>query len=341
MLQQYNQRAFGWYANWDGCAYYRIVKPMEALSTSFMIPDRWGTKADRRLPTDWRDYDVVVGQRVCMGDGKGGGPAEQWVGEITQDSNVLSVFELDDDLLNIHPSNPAHEFFSDPPTQQNLKICMQAADLVTVSTEALREQILKYNPNVVTIPNYIDIDVLKIPRKKSDPNKVVIGWAGSPTHDMDFAPMSEELGIMMGMNPQTRFMSIGGNYTNGLPIDRVRAVGWIGTPRKVYKQIAQFDIGIAPLAPHRFNESKSHIKALEYAALGIPCVASKFGPYIDFIDHGVTGFLVEKPGEWHRYVRELVNDVDLREAMGQAARAKANHYTIQGNVWKWANALRG
>jgi glycosyltransferase involved in cell wall biosynthesis len=153
--------------------------------------------------------------------------------------------------------------------------------------------------------------------------------------------MGEELGITMGLNPNSRFMTIGGNYTHGLPIDRVRALGWIGTTRKIYKQIAKFDIGIAPLTPHVFNESKSYIKALEYAALGIPCVASKVGPYPDFIEHGVTGFLVEKPGDWNKYVGELVRDEDLRAGMGRAARYKAQDFTIQGNSWRWANALRG
>lgn len=341
MLNKFDQRAFGWFANFDGCAYYRITKPMEALANSFTIPDTWGTETARLLPVDWKDYDVIVGQRVCMGDGQGGGPADLWVGEVAKDRDVLSVYELDDDLLNLDKSNPAYEFFSDPATQQNLKLCVQSSDLVTVSTEPLRQQMLKYNPNVRVVSNYIDMDVLDIPRKEPNKDKVVIGWCGSPTHEMDFAPMGEELGITMGMLPQTRFMTIGGNFTHGLPIDRVRALGWIGTPRKIFKQVAKFDIGIAPLVPHVFNESKSYIKALEYAALGIPCVASKVGPYIDFVEHGITGFLCEKPGDWKRYVSELVNDEELRLHMGQAARHKAKDYTIQGNVWRWADALRG
>lgn len=341
MLHQYDQKVFGWYANWDGCAYYRIIKPMEALSTTLLSQETWGTKYGRSLPNGWQDYDVIIGQRVCMSDGDGGGPADLWANEITNDRHVLSVYEVDDDLLNVDPSNPAAEFFNDPATKQNIKLCAQKADLVTVSTEPLREQMLKWNPNVRVVPNFIDHDVLDIWRKQPDPDKVVIGWCGSPTHEMDFAPMGEELGITMGMLPQTRFMTIGGNFTHGLPIDRVRALGWISKPRKVYDQIAKFDIGIAPLVPHVFNESKSYIKALEYAALGIPTVASNVGPYKDFVEHGVTGFLVDKPGDWMEYITLLVKDTDLRERMGENARNKANRYTIQGNIWRWADALRG
>ncbi len=341
MLNKFDRRAFGWYANFDGCAYYRITKPMEALSDNLSIPTIWGTDVGRLLPVDWPDYDVVIGQRICMGDGNGNGPADQWANQITQDNDVMSVYELDDDLFNVDPSNPAYEFFSDPPVQQNMRVCIQKADMVTVSTEPLRQQMLKYNPNVKTIPNFIDSDVLYIQRKNIDSNKVVIGWAGSQTHQMDFAPMAEELGLAMALNPKTRFMTIGANYSHGLPMDRVRHLSWIHSTRRIYPRIAEFDIGIAPLAPSKFNESKSYIKALEYAALGIPCVASNFGPYADFVDHGVTGFLVSKPGDWKEYVSLLANDVALRIEMGERARIKAFDFTIQSNAWRWDMALNG
>lgn len=340
MLNQYDQRAFGWYADFDGCGYYRIIQPMKELASNRLLGNQWGTESHRLLPPDWRDYDVIVGQRICNGDGQGGGPADLWVEEVTQDNSMLSVYELDDDLLNVPESNPAHEFFGNPSIQSNMKLCASKASLVTVSTEPLRQQMLKFNPNVKVVPNFIDQDVLSIQPKRND-GRVVIGWCGSPTHSADFAPMGEELGMLMSMNPQTRFMTIGANYSHGLPIDRVRAIPWIGTTRKVYKQVAGFDIGIAPLTPSAFNDSKSYIKALEYAALGIPCVASNTGPYPDFIEHGVTGFLVSKPGEWREYVGALVNDEDLRINMGQAARQLAQGYTIQANAWRWANALRG
>jgi glycosyltransferase involved in cell wall biosynthesis len=102
--------------------------------------------------------------------------------------------------------------------------------------------------------------------------------------------------------------------------------------------VSRFDIGIAPLKDTEFNESKSYIKALEYAAVGIPCVVSKVGPYRDFVEHGVTGFHAEKPGDWKKYVGELVHNVELRTMMGKSARLKAWDYTIQGNIHLWKDA---
>ena len=46
-----------------------------------------------------------------------------------------------------------------------------------------------------------------------------------------------------------------------------------------HAQVAQLDTGIVPLQRSRFNEAKSNLKGLEYAALGVPFVASPTAEY--------------------------------------------------------------
>jgi glycosyltransferase involved in cell wall biosynthesis len=122
-----------------------------------------------------------------------------------------------------------------------------------------------------------------------------------------------------------------------LPTGQRRHTQWIESVPDLYKAI-DFHIGLAPLRPHVFNQSKSHIKALEYAALGIPCIASDTGPYPDFIRHGETGFLVKQPHEWAKYLRELL-DPALRADMSAKARSLASEHTIENNVHLWEAAL--
>jgi glycosyltransferase involved in cell wall biosynthesis len=69
-----------------------------------------------------------------------------------------------------------------------------------------------------------------------------------------------------------------------------------------------FDIGLAPLVPSVFNQAKSPIKTAEYAALGIPAIASDVGPYPGFVEDGVTGFLVRQPHEWAAALKALADD---------------------------------
>jgi glycosyltransferase involved in cell wall biosynthesis len=105
-----------------------------------------------------------------------------------------------------------------------------------------------------------------------------------------------------------------------------------------YYQAIDFDIGVIPLSDHAFNESKSHIKALEYSALGIPVVASDSAPYRDFVVDGVTGYLCRTPDEWRARLRELVNDADARAELGAAAKKLAAAHTIQDGWRLWNSA---
>jgi LAGLIDADG-like domain/Glycosyl transferases group 1 len=87
-----------------------------------------------------------------------------------------------------------------------------------------------------------------------------------------------------------------------------------------------------------FVSHNSSIKALEYAGLGIPVVASDCEPYRQFVIDGVTGFLVRREHEWSRRLRELVNDAGMREEMGVKAREQARNWTIDRGWKLWAAA---
>jgi glycosyltransferase involved in cell wall biosynthesis len=93
------------------------------------------------------------------------------------------------------------------------------------------------------------------------------------------------------------------------------------------------------LADTAFNESKSHIKALEYAALGVPVIAADLAPYNGFVVDGVTGYLVSTEDEWRARLTELINDEAAREAMGAAAKERAAEFVIQRGWRLWADAF--
>lgn len=334
------KRVFGWYGDYDGCGYYRIVKPLDALNYTVINGDdlldgSWSTQYDRWLPPDWVDYDVVVGQRVCNAD-KEDGPAFKWQ-QVCSDKDVLAVYEIDDDLLNISPDNPTYEFFSDAATQGNIKTGVSSADLVTVSTEPLRQVMLKYNPNVKVIPNYIDESLLRIPRPNNK-GKVVIGWAGSATHKRDFLQLARPLQSILDSNKHVTFTSIGAGYLSSDVPGQIVNQSWAKSTRRVFPRIAKFDIGVIPLVSSKFNESKSYIKALEMAALGIPVVASNVTPYKEFINDEIDGFLVNGEKEWIEAIQSLVNSPELRQQMGARARAKSRSLTFQLNADQWSEA---
>lgn len=316
-------RIFGFH---DGaaCGYYRMLLPLHALGANGHEVNTgvgWHDEA--------REYDVIVGERI----GK---------------SSALSlwrnlypgrklVWETDDDLWAIDPTNIHAYMAKTPDVVDAIDTCIQMSHMVTVSTEPLAEVLRKRHDNVVVLPNYVDEEILSIQRPRRD--RVTIGWAGGDSHLKDLAMVTRELRRFFKRNEDVDFHTMGTDYRKvlGLP---GRFTPWHHNPFNYYRDI-DFDIGIAPLERTPFNRSKSYIKALEYACLGIPVVASDEAPYRDFVLDGVTGFLVRDEHEWSRRLWTLVNDEAMREEMGAKARQHAANFTIQRNWWRWEKAYEG
>ena len=65
---------------------------------------------------------------------------------------------------------------------------------------------------------------------------------------------------------------------------------------------------------------------LEAMASGLPVVAARAGGIPEMIQNGVTGFLFDEEAEASAAVKQLLSSPDLRETIGRAARASAEHY---------------
>jgi len=77
-------------------------------------------------------------------------------------------------------------------------------------------------------------------------------------------------------------------------------------PGEHYANIAQFDIGIAPLSDTPFSRARSAIKVLEYAALGIPAVATPLPEYVGWLGSGYANWL-PTPNDWVRCLKDFQN----------------------------------
>lgn len=311
------------YEDGTACGYYRLRMPFDAMRAAGLDVS-YATAGD--APPD---AGVVVGQRV-------GGP-DFTVHWLKAWRKHRLVWETDDDLWAVDDRNRRAKRHFTPEMLDALEQIARISHLITVSTEPLAEAMRRFNPNVVTLPNHIDDRMLDLVRPRRD--RVTIGWAGGDSHHTDWLHVAPTIRRFIVRHPAVDLHTIGANYQIAakIPKPQSRHTGWSVDLFDYYRSI-DFDIGIAPLAPIGFNRSKSHIKALEYAALGIPVVASDQEPYREFVVDGVTGFLVRRAHEWEQRLRDLVNDEAMRTEMGEAAKARARRFTI-GEGWRlWADA---
>lgn len=217
------------------------------------------------------DLDVLVGQLVCE-------PARSEIWQaLASRAGVRPalVFELDDDIWNTHASNHGAASFNDPQILRVIEDNLRLADAVTVTTPQLGELVGQFNDRVFVLPNCVDAALLDQTRPRSE--RVTIGWAGGSSHINDFAATGGALRTFLRRNPEVDLHVVGTDFRRALGRPDGRHSDWSENLVDYLSKI-DFDIGIAPLAYHAFNKSKSDLKALEYAALGIPVVATDYGP---------------------------------------------------------------
>ncbi|MGE4440329.1 MAG: glycosyltransferase [Desulfomicrobium sp.] len=232
-------------------------------------------------------------------------------------------YDIDDFLLEVPPSHPLYHNFQR--TAPFILDFLPKVNLVTVSTDAMRERLLRFNPNTVTLPNFIDESAFMPVAPAADPAKTVIAYMGSPTHGKDIELVEEvlfQIRDKFGSSVEFIFWGCAGTRLAKLgrviPFDDSYA-SFLKTLGKVH-----FDIGLAPLADNAFNRCKSNIKWLEYSAHARAGVFSDLEPYRDSVEHGKTGMLAgNDPREWSDALEFLITHPAERKVMGRAARKKA------------------
>jgi len=269
------------------------------------------------------EFDLIVGLRVTTADA-----TQLW--QQMAAAGLPLVYDLDDDFFAIPADNPAHRYFNQPEVQARIKDNIRLAQAVTVTNEYLADVVREYNPNVHILPNMVDAALLDWQRPHAE--KVTIGWSGTSHHDVDFDSAAKPLAAFFSRRPDVDLHMVGADYRDRVKQPNARHSAWTSAER--FHQLLDFDIGIIPLAWLPFNRAKSDIKLLDMAALGIPVVASDYGPYA-VINHGKTGYLVNSDHEWKKYLGELVDDPAMRQAMGENAKEWASSRTIQKNIHLW------
>jgi len=317
------------YAFEDGgaCGYYRVRLPFEWLNRRGHLATHTDYTQD--------EHPSMQGARIVMGQRIGGQAIDTLWYNLRQ-SGVKLIWETDDDLWSMDESNPARLQITDM-TRYWMESALGHAHLVTTTVPHLADAMRKFNPNVVVIPNAIDPALITTDRKRAD--RPTIGWAGGSSHHDDFRSIIGALRTVTDHRGDIDFHSVGVDYGKDFGLNHNRFTPWRESMLEYYSGI-DFDIGLAPLLDTPFTRSKSPIKAIEYNALGIPVIASNVGPYREYVVDGVNGFLVDTEAEWVDRINLLLEDTDLRNTMGVAAREHAKSHTIDKTAPLWEAAFR-
>lgn len=273
------------------------------------------------------------------------------------------IFDLDDLLFDdAHVSELDESVFASPFERdwarghagrvgRTLALC----DVVTVSTERLREAVLaRFGAlPVVVLPNVVSRamqrDFERAVRAQEDAAAdapVRVGFfSGTPTHDDAFASIAPALDAVLRARPSVRLVLTGPvSLPTSLSAHESRVERRPLQGAEAYPTaLRDVDVHVAPLRENMFDECKSALKWLEAALVGRPLVASAQSAYREVIDQGRTGFTCRDTDDWTNALMRLVDDRAARTSIGDAARREVlDRWTTQSvaDAGTWEHVLQ-
>jgi glycosyltransferase involved in cell wall biosynthesis len=266
------------------------------------------------------------------------------------------VYEIDDLLLDLPTWHPDYQRYR--PVRSAILQSIMDADIVTVSTPALQRNLLQFTSNIVVLPNFLPDRIWKScldrslrdsaqisPLKETPPNRLTIGYIGSSTHTPDIESIESALLNILERYKERVVLKFWGTP----PPPQLRdhpGVEWEDLTLVDYTQFANYfdsrccDLFIAPLQNCTFNNCKSHLKFLEYSAMGIPGIYSNLEPYNHIVVHGENGLLANDLDEWEKHISFLVDHPNDRDRIARKAlETLRSQWLLSTNVSLWAQTL--
>ena len=330
-------------ANHGGCAYYRILMPMQKLAEKH--PDKVEIRFDdnplgvddelKRTPEDFefeniKWADVVFTHNIHS---RGG----QYTINILAKADEYGKFthyDTDDLLTDLYTGHRLFDVYKEQKLDEYTKAIYYNADLVSVTQKKFAERIKPFvRKALVVIKNAIDFELpcWNLQWQKSPTKKLTrVGWVGGIHHEED---VKEFKSVVLGMNAKVGVENLRWTFHGRPPLKPGEKKDWQqdvwdnyerllmhGVPKAQRKNIffgnamngaeygafyRDMDISIAPLQMNNFNDSKSDIKLMECGRYGIPLVASDVGCYNETIIDGETGFLIPEDNPRRVWVEKL------------------------------------
>lgn len=257
-----------------------------------------------------------------------------------RDRGIAITFDNDDDVRLAPRESPNYKQVGGVNGQRLFRsevAMMGRSDVVTTTTEALAARIREAHDGLVAVvPNFLGAEQLVRPAPR-DPGVVTIGWVAGREHVADARRLKIEVTLrdVLDREPAVRVVTFGVRL--GLPSDRYSYVPFVPMP-ELAARTSVFDIGIAPLADIPMSYVRSDVKVKEYAAAGVPWLASARGPY-GRLGASNGGLLVDDE-DWSDALLELVRAPKRRAELQSAGRKWARSQQVERNLELWISAWR-
>jgi len=334
----------------NGCAWYRCVLPGVELEKrgwvcgvgipAFNDKDGFGMVTGYGKAV--HGWDIIVFKLIMHKDA---------LDNLTraQDLGQKIIVDVDDFFDGLAPTNRAYqatdpEKFPDNNRAIYAEIIRRSFAVIT-STQFLFDYYSKIHKNVFLVRNGIDMERYSgINKHRRQHHRTKVGWVGAtPWRSGDLEMLSPFMDNYL-VSRNVRFHHSGhclGSHTlaEQMNIDPRRISLSNLSPISDYpKLFGPIDIGLVTLNDVKFNHAKSFIKGLEYAAAGIPFIASPVPEYKYLFEHGI-GRVANDDSEWMYHLDELLNK-EMREDEAEINKEKLKDFSISARGDDWDATMK-
>lgn len=324
--------------------FYRTLTPYRLLAEAGEIELEQSDGASPVWLDRVREFDVVVFSRSDSA-------VHTALLLKCKQAGVRVVFDIDDNLFLLPPSIGAYWFWHERgtgklmPRAAYLRHNIQQADVLTVSTQALGEQLVAGKPhrlrddfvvleNQILAADWTDIEPIEKP-----PGEVWVGWWGIYNHWDDWRDIAPYIEPVIAARPEVRLVVLGFPEVAHLFPALRKSKQLIVAPFVPPSQLAEyrryvkaFDIALAPTSECEFNQAKSDLKLLQYGAAGVPVIASAT-TYSYWCGLAKIAY---RPEQWGRILAKVLNEGCSASLLQQRV---LKTRTYERNFRRWLTVL--
>tara|TARA_R110002074_G_scaffold139168_1_gene284639 strand:+ start:1028 stop:4801 length:3774 start_codon:yes stop_codon:yes gene_type:complete len=302
----------------------RLQEP--SASSEIRVWERTRNRLERRVNYIRMDTDGLLAN-IKMGEISGAiiqrtaipARAVHKLIETAKAANIPYIFEIDDDLFEVPSEKDKAGFYASYAPFLSELISNAAA--VTVSTGILAEKMRPYNDQVEVIHNKIPSRLWGGFLSKHLDDTPRLLYMGTKTHDEDLVFVLPAIELARATHPNLRLSLIGVTSRSDLPdwVDVIplknEAKNYSQFVPWIKNQIENIDLAIAPLMDGEFNRFKSGLKILDYAALGLPVLASEAPSYRNLVGSQSPVGITLIPNNANAWAKNIVMKINQRSAL--------------------------
>lgn len=188
-----------------------------------------------------------------------------------------------DDAVHLSPPHSLRGVWRCMEDRQQVRRLIPLADKVLAGNTWLAAEAERLGGKASVFPTVVDTARF---HPAPAPDTYRLGWIGGPST----TPALDAIGLDLARLEGVSVTLIGADPWRA-PWPEAEVRDW--SLDTEVADVQQFSVGLMPLPKTEWSRGKCALKALQYMACGVPCIATPFGAVLDIIRHGENGLFAD------------------------------------------------